>query len=256
MVVFRYDKTFDGLLTTVFDAYSRRTFPEKLLAEGEPEPLFVTEMHRVITDPDKSGRVWKVLEEKLSKDVCGMLMHVWLSELPESDALLFRYMRKAIDSVRSIATNYSDDDVLSVQKIARKVGRERHHLMQFVRFQKAADGVYFAPVSPLYNALPLTLNYFTDRFADQKWLLYDVKRRYGFYYDLKEATEVTLDNDGHLLGGKLDNDLMAKDEQLFQDMWRSYFKALTIKERLNPKLQRQHMPRRFWKFLPEKNSGI
>ena len=32
MTVFVYDKTFEGLLTAVFDAYSRRSFPDLLLA--------------------------------------------------------------------------------------------------------------------------------------------------------------------------------------------------------------------------------
>ena len=59
-----------------------------------------------------------------------------------------------------------------------------------------------------------------------------------------------LDN-GHNLHGKLDEKLLAEDEKLFQEMWRSYFKALTIKERKNPKLQRQHMPRRYWKYITE-----
>ena len=29
MIVFRYDRTFEGLLTVVFDAYSRKSFPER-----------------------------------------------------------------------------------------------------------------------------------------------------------------------------------------------------------------------------------
>lgn len=253
MLVFRYDKTFEGLLTSVFDAYSRKEFPGTLLSETEPLPMFAEQEHLVITETEKSTRVWKALNKKLSKDICSMLMYVWLSELPQSDELLFRYIRKTFDSHHSIATNFADDDVIQVDKIARKVSRERLHLIQFVRFQKAADDIFFAPVSPIYNALPLTLNYFTDRFADQKWLIYDIKRRYGYYYDLKTATEVTLDDDKHLLSGKLDEELMAQDEKLFQEMWKSYFQALTIKERLNPRLQKQHMPKRFWKFLPEKN---
>jgi probable DNA metabolism protein len=253
MIVFRYDKTFEGLLTAIFDAYSRKSFPERLLGEDELLPLFAGEVYTVVSSPEKSVRVWNALEKKLTKGVCGMLMHVWLSELPASDELLFRYMRKAFDAPSSIATNFADDDVLQVKKIAQKVGREREHILQFVRFQKAADDIYFAPVSPIYNVLPLTMNYFTDRFADQQWLIYDLKRRYGYYYDLKTALEVTLENDEYLLSGKLDEAMMAEDEKLFQQMWKEYTRALTIQERLNPKLQRQHMPRRFWKYMPEKN---
>ena len=39
MLVFRYDKTFDGLLSALFDAYSLHVFPEALIGPGEPEPL-------------------------------------------------------------------------------------------------------------------------------------------------------------------------------------------------------------------------
>ena len=34
MNIFLYDKTFEGLLTSVFEAYSRRIFPDALLLEG------------------------------------------------------------------------------------------------------------------------------------------------------------------------------------------------------------------------------
>jgi hypothetical protein len=49
MILFRYDKTFEGLLTAVFDAYNRNTFPEKLLGLDDIEPLFVTETYTVLT---------------------------------------------------------------------------------------------------------------------------------------------------------------------------------------------------------------
>ena len=46
MTVFQYDSTFEGLLTALFDAYYRRTFPDLLLAEKEPLPLFHEEVHQ------------------------------------------------------------------------------------------------------------------------------------------------------------------------------------------------------------------
>ena len=67
MIIFVYDKTFEGLLTAVFDAYSRRTFPDLLVTEGEPFPLFYDEAIRIYTDDRKAERVWKGLEKKISK---------------------------------------------------------------------------------------------------------------------------------------------------------------------------------------------
>ena len=210
MIVFSYDKTFEGLLTSIFDAYNRKVFPDILLKEGDVPPLFIDGDYTVITQEDKATRVWTALEKKLSKGACNMLTHIWLSEEEGSDNLLFRYIRKSIDSKISIETNFGDDDVLQMHQLARKVSHEAQYLRQFVRFQKAADDIFFAPVSPRYNALPLAIDHFKDRFADQKWVIYDIRRKYGYYYDLHMMVEMTLDNDEHLLSGKLDENLDRK----------------------------------------------
>lgn len=255
MNLFIFDNTFEGLLTAVFEAYSRRSFPDVLLAEGEPFPLFYDEVFTVVSDEEKSGRVWRGLQKKLSSSALSCLAQCWLAEEPETASLLFRYICKAIDAPRSIETNFADPDVLEFSRMWKRVDWERIRMLQFIRFQKAADGTYFAAVEPEKNALPLITGHFRDRFADQRWLIYDIKRAYGYYYDLKEVREVTFGEDsqeGHLVTGMLDESLMDKDEKLFQQLWKTYFKAIYIKERLNPRKHRQDMPVRYWKYLTEK----
>ncbi|MDR2882980.1 MAG: TIGR03915 family putative DNA repair protein [Alistipes sp.] len=265
MIVFRYDKTLDGLLTVVFDAYSRRIWPEALLAPGEPAPMFTDEEHTVATDPEKARRVWRALEKKLPKDVLNMLVMGWLSEQEGVDVMAARFMRRVFDETGAVATDFRDPDVLRIKQLAQKVSREREHLMQFTRFQKGADAgdpgddpanpsgqpTYFAPVSPRYNALPLAIPYFHDRFRDQRWLVYDISRHYGYYYDLHEVTEITLPDDSRLASGRLDPSLLAGNEDMFAQMWRGYIASMAIEERLNARLQRQHMPRRFWPLMTE-----
>ena len=144
MTVFIYDKTFEGLLTAVFDAYVRKSFPDALAMEGEPLPLFCEETVTIYSDSEKADRVWKGLQKKLSPTSLSMLTVTWLSELPEVDILMFRYIRKAIDHPRSIELNFGDPDVMELAKIWKKVSNERLRNMQFFRFQKAADGTFFA----------------------------------------------------------------------------------------------------------------
>jgi len=253
MIIFQYDKTFEGLLTAIFDAYNIKKFPDILLAEKEPPPLFYDEIHTVVTDEEKSNRVWKGLQKKLSASALTCLTTCWLSELQGIDLILFRYIHKAIDTPRSIELNFGDPDVLETSKVWKKVNNERLRVIQFLRFQKAADGTYFAALKPLYNVLSLVLPHLQDRFADQKWLLYDLKREYGYYYDLSSITEVYFEQkENHLHTRLLDESIMDQDEKLFQKLWQTYFKAITIKERSNPKLHRQNLPARFWKYLPEK----
>ena len=121
MNIYIYDKTFDGLLTAVFDAYFRKTFPDELLSEGDALPLFYDELHTVVTDEEKAARVWRGLQKKVSSSALGCLTQSWLSELPEVGILIFRYIRKAIDSPRSIETNFADPDVLQLAQIWKKV---------------------------------------------------------------------------------------------------------------------------------------
>lgn len=255
MTIFIFDNTFEGLLTSVFEAYSRRTFPDALLPEGEPLPLFHDEVFTVITEEEKAKRVWRGLQKKLSSGALSCLAQCWLAEEAETPMLLFRYIRKAVDAPRSIETNFADPDVLEFSRMWKRVDWERLRMLQFIRFQKAADGTFFAAVEPEKNALPLAIDHFKDRFADQPWLIYDIKRAYGFYYDLKEVRQVTFEEgsrEGHLVTGMLDESLMDKDEKLFQQLWKTYFKAICIKERMNPRKHKQDMPVRYWKHLTEK----
>ena len=71
MTVFRYDRSFEGLLTALFDAYVRRTFPEALIGEGEPVPMFATEVYEVCTDSEKAARVWAGLQKKKCRGRCA-----------------------------------------------------------------------------------------------------------------------------------------------------------------------------------------
>lgn len=105
-------------------------------------PLFCDDLHTVVTDEEKAARVWRGLQKKVSSSALGCLTQSWLSELPEVGILIFRYIRKAIDAPRSIETNFADPDVLRLAQIWKKVDGERVHIMQFVRFQKAADGTF------------------------------------------------------------------------------------------------------------------
>ena len=258
MNVYLYDKTFDGLLTAVFDAYFRKTFPDALLSEGDALPLFCDDLHTVVTDEEKAARVWRGLQKKVSSSALGCLTQSWLSELPEVGILIFRYIRKAIDAPRSIETNFADPDVLFVTNTYRKVRYERLRMMQFVRFQKTADGTYFAMIEPDYDVLPLIVPHFSDRFSEECWLIYDRRRRYGYYYAGHKSVRVTFEDGAEVFrlpDGRLSEAMRDEDEMWYQEMWRTYFKAICIKERLNPRKHRKDMPVRYWKYLTEKQIG-
>ena len=269
MTVYLFDNTLDGLLTAVFDSFFRKQQDVTLLAEGEQLPLFADEPHLVVTDGEKAERVWKGLEKQLSREALHMITISWLSEERGLSQPLFNMICKVFRQKRDISHNASDEDVLAVRNTCRRVLHEVLRMKQFIRFQKAKDGTYLAVVSPDHNVLSLIIDHFADRFNDQTWLIYDAKRHYGYYYSLTpdpspkgegsryKVIRVTFENEAmvpfDLSNGKMDDDILSENDQLFQDLWRTYFKAICIKERMNPKKQLSDMPRRYWKYMTEKN---
>ena len=271
MQVYVFDNTLDGLLTAVFDSFFLHQQPEMLLGEGEQLPLFADEPHVEVTDSGKAARVWKGLEKHLSVEGLRMIAVSWLSEERTLNQPLFNFIckvfRQKVGDSSSSATDYlslernaSDADVLAVRNSCRRVLHEQLRMKQFIRFQKAKDGTYLAVVSPDHNVLSLITHHFQDRFNDQPWLIYDAKRHYGYYYDgSAEPIHITFEDESavpfDLTNGKLDDEVLSENDRIFQDLWRTYFKAICIKERMNPKKQLSDMPRRYWKYMTEKNSS-
>ena len=247
----------DGLLSAVFDAFLLKEEPEQLLTGGDVLPLFCERIYKVTTDAEKARRVWTGLEKQLPREALRVISTSQLSELQELWQPLFMLACKVFRQGKEVVSNYADPDVLTVTQIARRVAHEAHRMMQFVRFQKAKDGTYLAVISPDHNVLPLIVDHFHDRFNDQPWLIYDARRHYGYHYDGESPPiHITFENETSvpfsLADGKLSDDILSSDDHLLQDLWRTYFKAICIRERLNPRKQLNDMPRRYWKYLTEK----
>ena len=255
MTVYTFDGTMDGLLSAVFEAFALKEQPEDLLKEGDALPLFCDQTFSVTTDEEKARRVWAGLEKRLSREAMKLISVSWLSELRELNQPLFQYICKVFVQ-GDIARNFADPDVLAVTNIARRVLHEQLRMKQFMRFQKAKDGTYLGVVSPDHNVLPIIIDHFRDRFNDQPWLIYDAKRHYGFYYDGKTVIRITFENEAavpfDMRNGRLNDEVLSSDDQLLQDLWRTYFKAICIRERMNPRKQLNDMPRRYWKYITEK----
>ncbi|RYZ54878.1 MAG: DNA metabolism protein, partial [Sphingobacteriales bacterium] len=176
----------------------------------------------------------------------------YLSEINQIENSLFRFVKYVLASTKSVENNYAHPDVLMLQQTSRKVHREKHRMEAFVRFQLTGDGIYYSIIQPDFNVLPLIAKHFKDRYADQRWLIYDVKRKYGLYYDLNEVTDVQLRFEADLDSPAGRSVVFDENEELYQRLWQQYFSSVNIAARKNMKLHIQHMPRRYWKNLVEK----
>jgi probable DNA metabolism protein len=252
MNVFVYDATFEGLLSAVFESYERKLVPEKVVSVlSLNHSLFDTEI-TITSEPEKASRVWKSLQNKLSPRNKQLPYHAFLYGKDETDQTVFSFIRLVFDTPHDVDHDYANPVVLKIKQIQRIVAKEACRTLQFVRFQKSADDIYFAALSPEFDVLPMVVQHFSNRFKDQQWIIYDLKRDYGIYYDLNDVKEITLDTKQFSqLTGEINDNVMEESEAGYQAYWQQYVKAITIRERLNLKQQLRCMPHRYWKYLPE-----
>lgn len=254
MLVLTFDGSFEGFLTVVFECYEKKLEPYNICPVKHFQEVLFAEVEYIEADKEKAERVWKGLQKKLSKNGRELPYRIFLSEDSDAYLKLYRFIRRVFDTQFNIETDYGDSDVLELKKLERKVTQEAMRMLQFVRFQKTKDDIYFASIEPECNVIPLIVDHFKSRFSDQQWLIYDFKREYGIFYNLYNVEEVVIEDKAFdSLNGKVNSNLLQESEVSYQKLWKDYFENINIKERKNLKVQRQHMPQRYWKFLPEKD---
>ncbi len=253
MEIYVFDGTLEGLLTAVFEFYDRKPQSISLVAQHHFQPDLLHAFFEVTSDESKARRVWDGLHKKIGKPWLLRFYTAFLSEDAEVFRHLFDFARYIFDNPKGAEKNFGHPAVLAVTQTERSVSRERHRMKAFIRFQETADGIFYAPIEPDFNVLPLISKFFKDRFADQRWIIYDIRRRYGLYYDLETVEEITLEQAPVLKTSTyLPQDLLHDKEQLYGLLWNDYFKSTNIPARKNMKLHIRHVPKRYWKYLTEK----
>ena len=251
-MIYIFDDTYHGLLTAVFTAFERREF-EAIVRSKNTYMDSLFDATRVIdTDSNKANRVQKGLLKYLPPDKVLDFWRAFLYERDTMNQIIFKLIIFIFQGAKDILQNYGDDEVLQFKLALKKVSRERHRMKAFVRFQKSTDQLYVALVEPDFNVLPLVITFFRNRYADQPWLIYDNKRQYGIYYNLQQVTEVTLSADDKALQKPAETIAIDSNDKRYEKMWQSYFQSTNIEARKNLKLHLRHVPKRYWRYLPEK----
>ncbi|MGB6154023.1 MAG: TIGR03915 family putative DNA repair protein [Pricia sp.] len=250
-----YDGSFNGFLTTVFVAFDEKAEIADIQKNTISQNGLFSETETIFTNVEKAKRVWNGIQKK-NHNAIKNIYFAYLSETNGIELMLYRYIRKLFANQESIHADYSDGLVLKISQLAKSVGREKHRMEAFVRFQQTQDEIYFANIEPDFDVLPLISKHFRSRYADQQWIIYDVKRRYGIFYDLQRVEIVSLDLNEIYANSIHKSDRFVNEEYSYQELWNDYFRSTNIKSRINMKLHTQHVPKRYWKYLSEKREAV
>ena len=254
-----YEPSFEGWLSAVFYVYTNKLQDDEslqLIAHDCYIPSLIAQATSVATDADNAERVLIKLHKLLGRSGMRNILWGFLSEKAHIGTTLFQVVKYAIDyPSRSIMEDLGNLNVLELVQTVKSVAREKHRMEAFVRFEHTTDDIYFARVEPDFNVLPLIGEHFRQRYQDQHWAIYDVARGYGIYYDKSKSTPsrpADLQTITNLDVLRNPASIHSKDEQRYQKFWQGYFTNVNIKERKNPRLHKQYLPQRYWKYLSEK----
>ncbi|MEQ3654234.1 MAG: TIGR03915 family putative DNA repair protein [Dokdonia sp.] len=247
-----YDGSFDGFLTAVFVVFEQKMTQARIRVLGQEQPPLFGELETICTDQEKANRVWKGLIERVSSQGKFRFYYAFLSETVGVEDTLLEAMRYVFSQKRCVDQDFSHPAMLSIAQTAKMVGREKHRMEAFVRFRLTKDGIYFGSIAPDFNILPLIKKHFSSRYADQKWMIYDIKRKYGLFYDLAKVDFISMEFPAQFDFTKSDSTFFSAQEFDFQRLWKDYFQSTNIQSRKNMKLHIRHVPKRYWKYLSEK----
>lgn len=244
MKEFIYDNTFEGLLTAIFYAYSNKE-DCIITKSSDYVPSLLNEISDISTEYDKFDRVYKSIVEKLNEEVLRNIYYIYLSDIKGSDCLALKYLKLCYNQGVNINLAKNNDIIILVDKYTRIVSGEAHRFTGFVRFKEVAPLSFYSSIEPDHNILPLILNHFTKRFSDQNFIIHDLKRELAIIYNKDSA----IIRDFNKEDSKVFTSSVSDSE--FEDLWKTFYTSVNIKERENHKLRNRFMPKRYWANLTE-----
>lgn len=240
-VVYCYDGSFDGLLCCVFESFVRRETPIGITA-GAQEQLTLTEVLDVPTVPEKAARVAAAIPKKISPRTEELVKIAFLTFGEDKDLLILKYLQKGFSVGGRIEDMLADDTVNALYRAIQHCTTEAQRMKQFIRFSDF-DGYLAAVIEPKNKVIPLIADHFTDRYRNENFLIYDETHRMALVYhshraEIAENIYFEMPDAG-------------AEEERYRELWKSFYDAIAIKERYNPRCRMNMMPKRYWKHMTE-----
>ena len=219
-----------GFRRAVRTLIASETTPEMVAWEGEDAPsLFGLE-------PDRDAP-----PIALPRAVNGLIALVVCHREPERYALLYALIWRVLHGERALLEVASDPLVNRLELMAKSVRRDLHKMHAFLRFRRVdaeAGERFVAWFEPEHHIVEATAAFFVERFTGMAWSILTPKG--SLHWNTRD-----------LLIGPPARREDAPDRDPFEAGWVGYYEATFNPARVNPDLMRGHMPKKYWKNMPE-----
>lgn len=249
MTTIRHDGSIDGMLAALAQALDAGG---GAAIEGPSDTPSLFDPKNESGDPAADTREGAALLARIERELDGgwvrRILRILCSEEPGAEMVALRLLVLAFARGVGVMGFHANPNVRRAAATERRVAVEAHRLKGLMRFRRLADGRLWGPVEPRHNVLAMIAPHFRRRLGGERWLLHDAARGFGiaceFGGDLRAMDPAGIE--AALRPG------LDPSEAGVQDLWRTYYASIAIRNRTNPKVQRQNMPVRYWRYLVEK----
>ena len=248
--VYMCTDTITGLYSAIHDAWKekRDSEAEIEITDSGQRQLFCE--YKVVEESrDKALRLERMIKRYLGYNAYWDIYLALLSDDPEKGTAVFRAMQESrrISNSRKIMEHLGNSDVARVFAMSRQVSNEAHMYEEVIRFRELENGVLFSEIAPKSQVLTCIADHFADRFPLENWMIYD--KTHEVFLVHRQQTQWAL-----VWGEKPDKEnthMVSESEKEYARLWTGFFNSISIRERVNPKCQRNHLPLRFRPYMTE-----
>ena len=237
----RYDGSFAGFLSCVFECYVNKEEPVEFCTHQDDR--FSLYPERVIAaQQEQAVRVYRSLAVKFGPAGQRLVTRGFLTCLENRELWLWQLIVLGYRRGPAVTRDLTHPVVHQVQKAVHHLEQEAHLLKGFVRFS-LLDGVLVGEIEPKNRVLPLLQPHFCSRYPQEAFLLYDRTHQEGLLHQPGHCMILPMEEfqSGH----------PGQEELRYRQLWRSFYDTIAIQARYNPRCRMTHMPKRYWAMMTE-----
>lgn len=255
MMIYICEDSLEGILTGVYDAWASKRGHDhvKLQTDQFDNYELFAEYSIIKADQEKSLKVARTINERMGYETYTCVCQAAAGNDHRKADCIYRLivMGLSMKNSKKVMEHLSYEPINFVFKLSRTVWREAHNYQGFVRFQELADGLLCSVIKPKHDVLELIAPHFEDRLPNENFLIYDTIRKKAVIHAIQKpwfmANDLAIDDE------VLNN--YSSDEIEYAQLFTSFFKSITITERINPRCQMNMLPLRFRDQMVEFKSG-
>ena len=249
MTVYRCEDSLESIFTAIYLSYEENREAEETYLALDDDPMLFAEDVAVQPDISRVVKVMRTLERRFGEDDYLTVCMALASPDRGKAQAIYRTVVKGLDERCArgrLFDDLTDDYVLKTFSLARAADREIQHLKGFLRFQELAGGMLYAEIGPKSNAVTFLMPHFAERLPAENFVIHDSGRNIFGIHPAKRPWYLFLGEETEMPQPEL-----SAEEMQCQELFRQFCRTIAIKERKNPKLQRNLLPLRFREYMIE-----